>query len=117
MCNVKLIACTILYGKWKQNHKMGVDGARGFGKRSTHQSILQEKFSCSFFYRAKISSCTAIHKSCRHSSIYGHYTLQVCVLRLGDFATASTNIVLHKYLNFRANSVSGGHISVGHCPG
>ena len=84
---------------------------------STHQSILQEKFCCSFFYRAKISSCTAIHKSCRHSSIYGHYTLQVCVLRLGDFATASTNIVLHKYLNFRANSVSGGHISVGHCPG
>ena len=49
MCNVKLIASTVLYGKWKQNHKMGVDGARGFGKRSTHQSILQEKFSCSFF--------------------------------------------------------------------
>lgn len=116
MCNVKLIACTVLYGKWKQKNKMGVVGARGFGNQYSSIDTAREVFLF-FFYRAKISSCTAIHESCRHSSIYGHYTLQVCVLRLGDFDTASTNIVLHKYLNFRSNSVSGGHISVAHCPG
>ena len=48
MCNVNLIACTVLYGKWKQKNKMGVVGARGLVS-STHQSILQEKFFCSFF--------------------------------------------------------------------
>lgn len=74
MCNVKLIACTVLYGKWKQKNKMGVVGARGFGKQYSSIDTAREVFLF-FFYRAKISSCTAIHKSCRHSSIYGHYTL------------------------------------------
>lgn len=44
MCNVKLIACTVLYGKWKQNNKMGVVGARGFGKQYSSINTAREVF-------------------------------------------------------------------------
>ena len=44
MCNVKLIACTVLYGKWKQNNKMGVVGARGFDKQYSSINTAREFF-------------------------------------------------------------------------
>lgn len=49
MCNVKLIACTVLYGKWKQNNKMGVVGARGFVKQYSSINTAREVFL--FFFK------------------------------------------------------------------